>query len=245
MPLPESLSPASPDIALVQAIQLVRRVAGRDVCLLHPCDFSIFSGDRVAVTGSSGSGKSVFLRVLALLDPLDGGSILWRGQPVQRAQIPGYRRRVAYVSQRPALVDGSVQDNLRYPFTLNIYRNIAFDRNAAMRLAERAGRGPDFLEKRASELSGGEAQIVALIRILQLGPEVLLLDEPTASLDPESTRQIEALVTAWFESGDPGQAGLSVPRASIWVSHDHAQARRVSNRFLIMRAGILSQERSP
>ena len=93
----------------------------------------------------------------------------------------------------------------------------------------------DFLDKRASELSGGEAQIAALIRVLQLAPDVLLLDEPTASLDPASAREIEALVDAWF-AGNPA-------RASIWVSHDPEQALRVGARQLTMARGRLADPR--
>ena len=103
-----------------------------------------------------------------------------------------------------------------------------------VRTAAQAGRGEDFLAKRASELSGGEAQIAALIRVLQLAPEVLLLDEPTASLDPESSHAIEGLVEAWFNA--EGQA-----HASVWVSHDPAQAKRMSERHLTMRAGVLNE----
>ena len=114
------------------------------------------------------------------------------------------------------------------------YRDVRFDRARAASLAAQAGRGDDFLDKRASELSGGEAQITALIRVLQLAPEVLLLDEPTASLDPESSRAIEALVHAWF-AADPGR------HASMWVSHDPAQAARMSARHLTMRAGVLDE----
>ena len=109
-----------------------------------------------------------------------------------------------------------------------------FDRARAASLAAQAGRGDDFLDKRASELSGGEAQIAALIRVLQLAPEVLLLDEPTASLDPESSHAIEGLVHAWFDADPEGHA-------SIWVSHDPAQATRMSARHLTMRAGVLDE----
>jgi putative ABC transport system ATP-binding protein len=131
------------------------------------------------------------------------------------------------------MLDGSVEDNLRYPFSLKVYRDARFDRERVVELARRAGRGSDFLDKRASELSGGEAQIAALIRVLQVDPDVLLLDEPTASLDPASAREIEALVSAWFDDGHD-------ERASIWVSHDPAQAKRVGERQLVMTAGTLS-----
>ncbi|RZF30259.1 ATP-binding cassette domain-containing protein [Paraburkholderia sp. UYCP14C] len=223
------------DVPFVLADGIVRRDAQRGQTLLQPTTFALRAGERAAITGPSGSGKSVFLRALALLDPIDAGRILWHGAPVERAAIPRYRRGVAYIRQRPALIDGSVEDNLRYPFELHAYRDVRFDRARAARLAMQAGRGEDFLGKRASELSGGEAQIAALIRVLQLAPEVLLLDEPTASLDPASSRAIEALVQAWFDAAPQAHA-------SMWVSHDLEQAARMSNRHLTMRAGVLTED---
>ena len=226
------------DVPFVLADNIARRDAQRGQTLLQPTTFALRAGERVAITGSSGSGKSVFLRALALLDPLDAGRILWHGAPVERTAIPRYRRNVAYIRQRPALIDGSVEDNLRYPFELRAYRDVRFDRARAAGLAVQAGRGEDFLGKRASELSGGEAQIAALIRVLQLAPEVLLLDEPTASLDPASSRAIEALVEAWFDAA-PGA------HASMWVSHDLEQAARMSERHLTMHAGVLTEASTP
>jgi putative ABC transport system ATP-binding protein len=226
------------DVPLVLADGIVRRDARRAQTLLQPTTFTLHAGDRVAITGPSGSGKSVLLRALALLDPLDAGRIMWHGATVQRAAIPRYRRDVAYLRQRPALLDGTVEDNLRYPFELRTYRDVRFDRARAASLAAQAGRADGFLDQSASELSGGEAQITALIRVLQLAPEVLLLDEPTASLDPESSQAIEALVRAWFDA-DPGR------HASVWVSHDPAQAARMSERHLTMRAGTLDETAAP
>lgn len=221
-----------PDLPLIQTSGLTRRDAQRGVTLLHATDFDLHGGQRAVVTGPSGSGKSVFLRALALLDPIDAGTIRWRGEPIPRTAIPAYRRRVAYIAQRPAMLDGSVEDNLRYPFSLRVYHDVRFDRASAARLAKEAGRDADFMEKSASDLSGGEAQIAALIRVLQLAPDVLLLDEPTASLDPASALDIEALVTAWFNAAPA--------RASIWVSHDPLQAGRVGSRQLTMNAGVLA-----
>ncbi|WP_455726365.1 ABC transporter ATP-binding protein, partial [Burkholderia stabilis] len=169
---------------LIDAQRITRRDASSGKTLLAPTDFSLAAGSRIAITGPSGSGKSVLLRALALLDPLDGGHILWRGSRIRRGAIPRYRRSVAYVRQRPAQMDGTVESQLHYPYSLAIYHDVAFDRARAEALAARAGRGPDFLDKRASDLSGGEAQIAALLRVLQLDPDVLLLDEPTSALDP-------------------------------------------------------------
>ncbi|KVH79138.1 ABC transporter ATP-binding protein [Burkholderia ubonensis] len=220
-------------IGLIDALGVTRRDARSGKILLAPTDFSLPAGARVAITGPSGSGKSVLLRALALLDPLDGGRVLWRGRPIRRSAIPRYRRSVAYLRQRPAQTDGTVESQLRYPYSLAVYRDLTFDRARAEQLAARAGRGADFLDKRASELSGGEAQIAALLRVLQLDPDVLLLDEPTSALDPDSTRAIEALVGAWFDAAPDA-------RAYLWISHDPAQAARISTLRVTMQAGVLS-----
>ncbi|WP_415767947.1 ATP-binding cassette domain-containing protein [Paraburkholderia sp. J69-1] len=219
---------------LVETRGLARRDAQRGQILLQPANFSLMPGQRVVLTGPSGSGKSVFLRALALLDPADEGSIFWHGERVARAQIPRYRRHIAYLRQRPALIDGTVEENLRYPYSLAVYRDASFDAARAANLLAAAGRGSDFLERDAAELSGGEAQIVALVRVLQLDPEALLLDEPTASLDPDSARAVETLIAHWFEHE-------RAARATVWVSHDPAQAQRVGTRHLTMRAGVLSE----
>ncbi|CAN0621205.1 putative ABC transport system ATP-binding protein [Burkholderia multivorans] len=219
-------------IGLIEARGMTRRDAKSGKILLAPTDFSLPAGARIAITGPSGSGKSVFLRALALLDPLDGGCVLWRGQPIPRNAIPRYRRSVAYLRQRPAPAEGTVESLLRYPYTLAVYCDLRFDRARAAELAARAGRGDDFLDKRASELSGGEAQIAALLRVLQLEPDVLLLDEPTSALDPDSTRAIESLVGAWFDAAPAA-------RAYMWISHDPAQAARIGASRITMQAGVL------
>jgi len=218
--------------ALIETRALTRLDERRQVPLLQPIDFTLHAGDRVSITGASGSGKSVFLRALALLDAPTSGQILWNNQPIGNTQIPHYRSHISYLSQRPALLDGSVEDNLRFPFSLKTLRKRSFDLAAVTTLLGHAGKAPDFLAKRAGDLSGGESQVVSLIRTLQLNPEVLLLDEPTAALDPTSSREVEALIDAWF-AGDPA-------RACIWVSHDLDQARRMSDIHLQMSAGALS-----
>lgn len=223
--------------ALIETHALTRRDERRQTLLLQPTDFSLNRADRVSITGSSGSGKSVFLRALALLDAPTSGQVLWNGQPIANTEIPHYRSHISYLSQRPALIEGTVEDNLRFPFSLKTLRQRRFDLAAVTALLEHAGKTPGFLGKNAADLSGGEAQVASLIRTLQLNPEVLLLDEPTAALDPTSSRDVEALINAWF--------GADSDRAYIWVSHDLEQARRMSEIHLQMSAGVLSGAARP
>ncbi|WP_095095486.1 ATP-binding cassette domain-containing protein [Pseudomonas sp. Irchel 3A5] len=202
--------------------------------LLYPVNFTLSGGDRVAITGSSGSGKSVFLRTLALLDAPGSGQVVWHDQPVQAAQIPGYRSKVCYIAQRPSMMEGTVEDNLRFPYSLNIFKQQKFDIEKVKDLLRQVGKPENFLLKTADDLSGGEAQVVSLIRAIQLDPEVMLLDEPTAALDPQSSSHVEKLVNTWFNGG------AASTRAYIWVSHDLDQAQRMSNIRLEMHAGVLT-----
>ena len=217
--------------ALLQTRALTRMDERRQVPLLRATDFTLNRADRVSITGASGSGKSVFLRALALLDAPTSGQILWNDQPIANAEIPHYRSHISYLSQRPALIEGTVEDNLRFPFSLKTLRKRTFDLQAVTTLLGHAGKSSGFLAKNAGDLSGGEAQVVSLIRTLQLNPEVLLLDEPTAALDPASSREVEALIDAWFAADND--------RACIWVSHDPDQAQRMSDIHLHMDAGVL------
>ncbi|CAB3806152.1 ABC transporter ATP-binding protein [Pararobbsia alpina] len=102
------------DNVLLSTSGVTRRSGEGNRTLLSPTDFKLCEGDRVVIVGPAGSGKSVFMRTLALLDRLDGGVLAWRHAPVGRHDIPAFRRRVSYIAQRPAMNDGSVEDNLRY-----------------------------------------------------------------------------------------------------------------------------------
>ena len=218
---------------MLQAIELTRR-AGEST-LLDRVSLSVDGGDRIAIIGSTGSGKSLLLRALAMLDPLDGGCLLWRGQDVVAAEIPAYRSRVAYLHQRPALPDGLVEEILRQPFALRVNCRRRFDRAATLARLAALNRGEEFLAKRRVNLSGGESQMTALLRTIQFDPEILLLDEPTAALDGRSANAVESLVAAW-------QAERPQQRATLWVTHDPEQACRVGASILRMERGQLSAE---
>ena len=220
---------------LLEARDISRRHPnGRD-WLLEGVSLEVRAGDRLAVVGESGSGKTLLLRALVLLDPFDAGQVLARGTPIDHDGVPSFRREVIYLHQRPTLWDETVMASLEQPFELAVYREQSFDRPWAIdRLAD-LGRDEAFLDKLVADLSGGERQLVALLRALQLGPSILLLDEPTAALDAAAARAVEQLLGRWLaESPDT--------RALVVVSHDAEQARRLSDRLLQIEAGRLIGE---
>jgi putative ABC transport system ATP-binding protein len=188
--------------------------------------FALAAGDRLALLGPSGVGKTRLLRRLALLDPPGALRILLQERPPAAWTVPRYRHRVMLVSQRTTVFPGTVEANLRLPFQLGVHRHHRFDRQRLLRWLAALGREESFLRLEAEHLSGGEIQLLALLRALQLDPTVLLLDEPTASLDPASGARVEALIGGWLHEGG---------RALMLTSHDSAQIGRIANLHLELR----------
>ena len=242
---------------LIEARNIARRHPDGRRWLLEDVSLEVSAGERLSIAGPSGSGKTLLLRALAVLDPVDGGEVRFQGRPVYREAVPGFRRAVVYLHQRPALWEETVEAALRRPFSLAVHRRRRFDARQIGCLLVRLGRDNAFLAKRSADLSGGEIQIVALLRALQLDPTVLLLDEPTAALDTRTSVAVEELLLDWVRpKNDSGtvpvfpQENRDCPppepgRALDWVTHDKGQARRMTRRTLWMKDGKLRHASSP
>jgi putative ABC transport system ATP-binding protein len=224
--------------ALLEARHIGRLHPDRQRWLLRDVSLAIQGGDRLAVAGPSGAGKTLLLRAIALLDPVDQGQILWKSQAVRHERVPRLRAKAIYLHQRPTLFDDTVEAAVRQPFALRAHREKRFDRDRAVTQLARLGRDASFLDQRVANLSGGEAQLTALVRALQLEPAILLLDEPTSALDPETTAAVEDLLVGWV-------AEAPSSRAWAWVTHDAAQAARIAARTLRMQDGRLSEPGPP
>jgi putative ABC transport system ATP-binding protein len=167
-----------------------------------------------AIVGPSGSGKSTLLRLLNRLADPDRGEIEYRGRPLGEYDPLALRREVGLVPQLPALLDGTVESNLRYAAGL---AGRKLDPDRCLRLA---GLDSEFAGRDVGRLSVGEQQRAMLARALAQEPKVLLLDEPTSALDHAARDAIEAALAELRR-----ELEISV----VLVSHDPEQARRLSD----------------
>ena len=220
-----------PNTPVLRADRLARRHPNGRQWLLDHVSIDVPAGTCIAVTGPSGSGKTLLLRALALLDPLDAGEVRFNGRPVRGEHVPKFRRWIVYLHQRPTIAEEGVEAALRRPFSLSVHRDRSFDRGRIVDLLGQLGREENFLAKTVGNLSGGERQIVALLRAVQLDPNVLLLDEPTAALDRRTAMAVETLLGHWIKDG----------RAAVWVTHGAEQAARVGQQTLRMQRGAIHE----
>ena len=221
--------------AILEGIHLGRRHPDQPRWLLEDVSLGVRPGEALAVTGASGSGKTLLLRALAMLDPLDAGEVRFHDKTLHHHVVPDFRRQAIYLHQRPVMLGDTVEETLRQPFSLAVHRERRFERERIVELLGRVGRDESFLDKSTANLSGGESQIVALLRALQLDPAILLLDEPTAALDRPAAAAVEHLLRDWLLEAPPD-------RALVWVGHDTAQIERVADRILHIEAGRMIRE---
>ena len=205
------------DQPVYQLRGLSKDYAGRRVLDIDTLD--IFPGEVLALVGPSGSGKSTLLRLLNFLEFPNGGTITFAGRSYQAGQDMSIeqRRKITTVFQKPMLLERSVWDNVSYGLRL---RSTNHSKDRIQASLEEVGLS-HLSRQRARTLSGGEAQRVALARAMVLTPDVLLLDEPTANLDPYNVGLIEGIIRRIND-----QHGTTL----VLVTHNVFQAKRLASR---------------
>lgn len=196
-----------------------------DSQIINGVDLKLLDDAITVIMGPNGAGKSVLLRLLhGLLKPTSG-TITWAGQ----APSETIRKRQAMIFQRPVLLRRSVSANIEFALSLRG----AVDPEQKSALLEAVGLTAQEKQP-ARALSGGEQQRLALARSLALNPEIMFLDEPTASLDPASTLRIEQLVQQIHDKGCK----------IIFVTHDIGQAKRLADDVVFLHSGKIAEHTS-
>ena len=212
--------------ASLEARQLRKSYEGR--VLLDGVDLRLAPGTVTTLGGPSGGGKTTLLRILGQLSDPDRGQVLLAGEDVRGLEPRAARRRIALVAQAPAMFQGTVLDNVRTGPRL---AGEDLPEATARELVVRAGLDPQFLNQDARALSGGEKLRVAVARALALRPEVWLLDEPTAALDPDRAHTLLGLLRELVAAG----------AAMLVVTHDERALERLDGRHLVLAEGCLTE----
>jgi len=199
----------------------------RGARLIDRLNFAIEAGPRTIILGPNGAGKSLTLRLCHGLIQPSSGRVQWRGPGAG-----GARRRQAMVFQRPVMLRRSAAANIDYALSLAGLERRTRARRVEEAL-ERTGLSP-LARRPARLLSGGEQQRLALARAWALGPDVVFLDEPTASLDPAATRAVEDIVNALHNSG----------AKIVMTTHDLGQARRLADEVIFLHRGRMLERES-
>ncbi len=198
--------------------------------LINDVSLSFAPGPPTIILGPNGAGKSLLLRLChGLLHP-SSGRVLWQGSAAQNADLLRFGQ--AMVFQKPVLLRRSAVANVEFPLKLRGMPRRQ-RRERAMAALEHVGLAA-LAERPARVLSGGEQQRLALGRAWALAPQILFLDEPTAALDPNATRQVEEIIAGISQSGSK----------IVMTTHDLGQARRLANEVIFLHRGRLA-ERSP
>ncbi len=207
---------------------VIRKVNGAKIRtqILSGLDLRVRKGELVTIMGASGSGKTTFLRLINRLSERDSGTILLNEKDIRDYNPMELRRKVGMVFQVPVVFRGSVRDNIAFGMKLH------GDSIDLEPLARDSSIPEGLLDADAGQLSVGEKQRVCIARALANRPEVLLLDEPTSSLDAASAGKIEKLLMNLRM-----ERGLTM----LWVTHERDQAERIGGRKFILRDGRLEE----
>jgi len=193
--------------------------------VLHDISLAVEEGEILAVAGPSGSGKSTLLRMLNALDDPNEGVVRFDGKDLTEWDVVELRRQVAMLFQLPSMFPGSVRRNLTMPLGLRDGRGAHPEEERYRELLAGVGLDGSLLDRTAENLSVGQQQRVAFARAMVLGPRAILLDEPTANLDPATARGFLKTL-----AGYEREHGLT----SIMVTHQLEQARGIADRIVLL-----------
>lgn len=193
--------------------------------VLDITDYTFKEGQIIGLRGPNGVGKSTLLNIIAGLDPQFEGEVLYDGKPLDEK----IQKEITEVFQKPFLFKRKVKDNIKYPMLLRRLDKVEIERRT-LELAK-ALDIEDLLNKRGNQLSGGEAQKVALARALVIRPKLLLLDEPTSSIDEEAMITIENCILNFHK-----QSNATI----IIVTHDAIQSDRICDEVVFLERGRIS-----
>ncbi len=217
-------------MSLIETVDLCQRYGEQDI--LRNINIRIDRGEVFALIGPTGSGKTTLLRLVDLIDAPASGKIYFDGTDITESggMRLEARRRMAFVLQKPIVFNTSVSDNIAYGLR---WRGVSRSdtRAKVSSTLEMVGLTADK-KRNARTLSGGEVQRVAIARAIALEPEVLLLDEPTANLDPISTARIEELITNIIHRYET---------TIIMATHDMSQGQRLADRVGMLLNGEIVQ----
>ena len=199
--------------------------------ILDDVSFSVETGDIFAIMGPSGSGKSTLLRLINRLEDPVSGEILVDGKNVREYPVRDLRRKVGLILQLPFMFEGSVEDNLLYgPCIAGL--NKEDKKKEIESLIPWFGFGKDILDRDPQKLSVGEKQRVSIMRTLLNDPDVIMLDEPTSSLDPSSSNRVLDLIKDINR-----MKGTTI----VVVTHIPEHARRIAGKALIIAEGRVAE----
>jgi putative ABC transport system ATP-binding protein len=186
-------------------------VTVREKTILSDISFSLCSGQKAALCGKSGSGKSSVLKTLLGLHPVTSGTVYFQETPLSPSSVQAIRSHSAYIGQEPMLGADSVRDALLLPFQFKAHRDHRPSEAQLTEVLRRLQLPSDILSRESSRISGGEKQRIALARGLLLGKKLYLLDEVTSALDAESRQAVFDVFS------DPELTVLSVAHDPEWL----------------------------
>lgn len=221
-------------MSLIETRDLWQRREGRDI--LKNVNIRVERGEVFALIGPTGAGKTTLLRLIDLLDSPAAGKVFFNGTDVNASDKVRLAacRRMAFVLQKPIVFNMSVYDNVASGLRWRGVRGRHI-REKVNSVLEMVGL-TDYKDRNARTLSGGEVQRVAIARAIAIEPEVLLLDEPTANLDPVSASRIEELIAGIIK-----QNAVTV----IMATHDMSQGQRLADRISVLVNGEILQTGDP